>query len=480
MSRKQLFNGLAWTVFEKFSVQIIQFVISVILARLLSPKDYGLIGMVVIVTAVANVLVLSGLTTSLVRSLKVETIDYNTVFWYNLGMSVFLTVIIFWGASSIAVFYDTPELSLLIKVLAFNLVVGAMGAVQIAILSKEMNFKKLSLAQVPGTLVGGIAAVVCAYLGCGVWSLVVYSMATSIIKTSILFYLSRWRPSLSFSRVSFKNHFSYGLPLMGSNLLNTVFREGNKLFVGKVFMAADLGHYVRAETFRDLPINNISTTLSVVLFPYLAKQQDDKVVLIGTYRKLMALIVFLLSPILLYSSLYANEIFLLIFGPKWDLAAELFMFLSIAGVFYPLIAQNNNLVAVLGRSDIVFKSEVFKKILLIISLMIGYLYGLKALALSQIGVNVISWGISAYYSGKVAGFGLIKQFREYWPYLALGFLLYVLMMEWKSSLYFTSSLLPTIIITGTIFLVAYFSLSFLFRLEAAKSVWNILNTDRRA
>lgn len=418
-----------------------------------------------VITAISNVFVISGLTTSLIRTVDVDDEDYSTVFWYNSAAGIVLTVLLFIVAPWVADFYAVAQVKDILRVMSLGLIIGSLSAVQMAILSREMKFKRLAIIQVPSTLLAGIVAILLAFWGAGVWSLVCYILGSSLFKAIFLYVSSKWRPSTVFSVKKFQLHIRYGIPLLGSGLLDTLFREGNKLFVGKVFSTADLGHYVRAETFRDLPVNNISTTLSKVMFPYLSKKQGDKGNLKATYKKLMGVIVFLLVPVLLSLAFLSEEVFLLLFGPQWGFAAKLFSFLAIAGIFYPLIAQNTNLIGVVGRSDLVFTSEATRKVIFFLSFIVGYYYGLLAFVQIQIVVNILSWIIAAYFSGKVAKYGFVEQFKDYVIYFIVGGISLALTYILSQQLGFHLNPLFTVVVFGSFFFMVYLVLSRLLHLN---------------
>ena len=293
MGNKNLvFSGVLWTFSEKVGVQLLQFGISIVLARLLTPADYGLIGLLGIFMGISSTFVDSGLTLSLIRKNNIERIDESTVFYFNVIICVILYAVLFFTASSIASFFEQPLLEPIVKVYGLTLIINAFSKIQLTLLTKKLNFKKQFFIILPSTLFSGVVGIVMAFNNFGVWSLVGYSVSSSLFQAVQLWTYNKWRPILSFSLPLLKEHLRFGLPLLGSGLLDSTFNEMTNIVFGKFFSPTELGFYSRAKNLQELPVSNISTTLSKVTLPVFAKIAHDDVLLKNAYRKVMVSVMF--------------------------------------------------------------------------------------------------------------------------------------------------------------------------------------------
>ena len=363
--RKQATSGFVWTFAQQFGNQFIGFFVSLILARLLLPSEFGLIGMIAIFVSIGNMLVSSGLTQSLVRSSNIDEDDYSTVFYFNLVSSIIIYFIIFFLAPLVAKFYEQPIITDLLRVYCLTFIISAFAAVQQAKLTREMNFKTQAFISIPSTVTGGVVGVVLAYLGFGVWSLVWSYLTTSVVNTIQLWIYSKWSPLLVFKREKFISHFNFGYKLTLSGLLESIFNNIYLIVIGKYFSVAQVGFYTRAETMKQLPVINISTTLQKVTFPIFSSIQDDDVRLKRIYKQLMEIVIFVIAPVLIFLAILAEPTFRFLFTEKWLPAVPYFQILCITGILYPIHSYNINILNVKGRSDLVLKLEVIKKVVII-------------------------------------------------------------------------------------------------------------------
>ena len=418
--RKQAAFGLVWTFAQQFGNQLIGFVVSVILARLLTPEDFGLIGMISVLVGVGNALLNGGLTKSLIRSEALSASDFNTVFYYNLVSSILIYFLVYLLAPSISDFYSRPILTGIIRVYCITFIISAFSAVQLAILTKKMDFKTQTLVAVPASVLGGITGVVLALMGYGVWSLVWSSIVTAIGGVIQLWIYSGWYPGWEFSITKFKSHFNYGYKLTISELLDRIFNNIFLIVIGRYFAAAQVGLYTRAETMKQLPVNNISKALDKVTFPLFVSIQNEEERLKKIYKKIMQMVIFLVTPVLILLAVLAEPTFRFLFTAKWLPAVPYFQILCITGILYPLHSYNLSILNVKGRSDLFLRLELVKKVIIVITLAVTIPFGIFALLYGQVVISAIAFFINAHYTGRYINYSALEQLKDISPILLVG------------------------------------------------------------
>ena len=418
MSLKQkTFKGVIWSAVERFSTQGVQFLFGILLARLLTPNDYGMIAMLAIFIAVSQTFIDSGFGNALIRKPDRNEADKATVFFFNIFMAAICYGVIFLAAPLIARFYNMPQLEGILRVLAINLIIQAFGSIQHLNLTIDLNFKTLAKISFSGAVVGGTAGLICAYNGLGVWSLVVQQMTTTSFKVILFWVLVHWRPKTFFNRASFKNMFGFGSKLLASGLLNTLYENIYDLIIGKVFSAATLGNYSRASHFGYFPSSNITGIFQRVTFPVLSKIQDDHEKLRIAYLKFLNMATLVIFPLMIGLVALAKPFILLVLTDKWVDVILILQIISIAYMWYPVHAINLNILQVLGRSDLFLKLEIIKKIVGITVLVITVPHGIIALCYGQWVTTCFGLVINTYYSGKLLNAGLFIQLKMYIPTL---------------------------------------------------------------
>lgn len=418
MSLKQkTFKGVIWSAVERFSTQGVQFLFGILLARLLTPNDYGMIAMLAIFIAVSQTFIDSGFGNALIRKPDRNEADKATVFFFNIFMAAICYGVIFLAAPLIARFYNMPQLEGILRVLAINLIIQAFGSIQHLNLTIDLNFKTLAKISFSGAVVGGTAGLICAYNGLGVWSLVVQQMTTTSFKVFLFWVLVRWRPKTFFNKKSFRNMFGFGSKLLASGLLNTLYENIYDLIIGKVFSAATLGNYSRASHFGYFPSSNITGIFQRVTFPVLSKIQDDHEKLRIAYLKFLNMATLVIFPLMIGLVALAKPFILLVLTDKWVDVILILQIISIAYMWYPVHAINLNILQVLGRSDLFLKLEIIKKIVGITVLVITVPHGIIALCYGQWVTTCFGLVINTYYSGKLLNAGLFIQLKMYIPTL---------------------------------------------------------------
>lgn len=415
-------TGLIWAFIQQFSVQLISFCITIGLARILMPAEFGLIAMMAILISVGKSLLDSGLTSSLIRSNDLTQDDYSTVFYFNFGGSIAIYIIVFMLAPLIARLYHQLMLVPLIRVYTLEFILNAFYSVQNARLTKDMNFKAQMLIQIPSVLIGGVLGIVLAINGYGVWSLVWLALSQSFLSTIMHWWYSGWVPSLVFKKSCFRRHFGFGYKMTITGLMDIVFRNINILIIGRYYSLTQLGFYSRADSFSQLPITNISMVLHKVTYPMFTEIGDDDEKLKRVYRRIMQQVIFWTAPILILMIILAEPLFLFLLTAKWLPAVPYFQILCLAGIMYPLNAYNLNILKVKGRSDLVLKLETIKKAICLIGICCVTYFGIYGLLYFQLIFSVVAYYINGAYSNALIGYPLKEQFFDLWPILASAFI----------------------------------------------------------
>ena len=418
--KEKTLAGLAWSFSQQFGVQLISFFITIILARILAPAEFGLIAMLSVFIAIGGLLVEGGLSSSLIRTAETTQKDYSTVFFFNLGGSVVIYLVVFFLAPYIADFYDQAILIKVVRVYSLIFILNAFYEIQNARLMKIMNFRTQTLIQVPSVLVSGVLGVVMALNGFGVWSLVWMNIVQSFLITVSHWIYSEWRPSFIFDKRCFKKHFHFGYKMTLSGLLDVIYKNIYVLIIGKNYSATQLGYYSRADSISQLPAGNISAALNKVTYPMFASISTDDIKLKKVYKKLMQQVIFWNASILILCAVIAEPLFRFLITDKWLPAVPYFQILCISCIFYPLHAYNLNILKVKGRSDLFLKLEFIKKSLSIIGILLVIPFGIYGLLYFQLFFNVIAFYINSIYSGKLINYPVREQVTDILPAVILS------------------------------------------------------------
>lgn len=405
-------KGMVWSAFGSLSVQGIRFAIGIILARLLLPSDYGLIGMLAIFFAISQLVIESGFSNALIQKIDRTEVDFSTIFYFNLFASFLLYFLLFFTAPFISRFYDTPELILLIRITFISIIINSFAIVQQARLSIKLDFKTPSLISLFSVFVSGIVGIFMAYNGYGVWALVIQSLSAAVIRSIALFYFIRWKPQIVFSLTSLKQLFGFSSRLLAAGFVATIVNNLYSMLIGKIFTAKDLGYYTRAKQFPELLSNTISSVLQGVTYPILTSLQNDNERLVSVYGRLMRITVFFVMPLLTLFALLAEPFIHLFLTEKWMPVVPLIQWLCFARMITPISALNMNILNAIGRSDLFFKVDISKLPLTLAALLITVPFGLKAVVIGHFVTSFICFFINAYYPGKMFNFGAFRQLRE--------------------------------------------------------------------
>lgn len=467
-------KGLIWSCIERFSTQGIQFLIMIIMARLLAPKDYGLIGMVTIFLAVSQSLIDSGFSQALIRKQNRTDVDNSTVFYFNIVVSSTLYIILYTCAPLVAEFYNQTELTSVMRVICLGVIINSFAVVQRALFTIKIDFKTQAKASLTAAIFSGCLGIFLAYKNFGVWALVTQQLINLTTNMTLLWFFSRWRPKAVFSWQSFRELFSFGSKLLASGLIDTIYKNIYPLVIGKLFNASSLGHYTRAHQFSEFPSSNVTGIIQRVTYPVLCGIQDDMQRLEEIYRKILKLSAFVVFPLMIGLAAVAKPFVNIILGSQWEFCGQLLQILCFAMMWYPIHAINLNLLQVKGRSDLFLRLEIIKKILGISVLCITAPLGLVYMCYGQIFNSLVALVINTYYTGKLIKVGFLKQIRDLLPTIALSLTMFTAI--WTMNRFLESNNLQLIIgvIAGVIiyFLGSYFfrftELNFLFSLIKRK------------
>jgi teichuronic acid exporter len=415
--KHKAFSGYLWTLFDKLGSQLIGFIITIILARLLSPKEFGLVAMATVFFSISRIFIDGGLRDSLIQKKDAGNHDYNSVFIFNLFMGVAIYTIIFFTAPLIAAFYNEPELTLIVRILGCNLLIFPFSVVQVALITKALRFKALVKLRIPATILAGLVGLTLAWYGLGVYALVAQIALETIFFNIFLWYFSTWRPSLQFNKTTFLFHWRHGLRLMLVDLMTTLYRNIFSLVIGKYFSAAQLGFYNRADTFKVFTYNNTVGVIQTVSYPILVQAQDDNTTLKKFYRKIFQATYTILFPVLGFLILFAEPLIEFLLTKKWLASAPILMVLTLGTLLSPFNSINLNVLKVKRRTDLLLKAETWNKLTLITIAVLAVNLGFDYLIYSTIPAALLSVFINSYFTNKVFHYPTKEQLQDLFPLL---------------------------------------------------------------
>jgi len=418
--RDRVTTGVTWSAVERLGQVGCAFVVQVVLARLLLPEQFGLIAMVAVFVAISNAVVDSGFANALIQKKVLNDADISTAWLFNLGMGLFSAGLLWLAAPVIAGFYAQAELIAIVRWLSLSLVLGAIGGVQNALLTRKMAFRSIALSSMPSTLISGILGIVMANAGCGVWALVGQLLSQQALRSLFLWLASDWRPRLHFSATSFTEMFHYGSRLAISGVLDQGFRNLYVLVIGKFFLPVDVGYFQRAQSLQQLPATNVQAIMGRVLFPLFSGMQDDPVRLRRAMRLSLQGTSFLIFPSMALLAALATPLVTVLLGEKWLPVVPLLQPLCLVGALYPWHAANLNLLKALGRSDAFLRLEVIKKVLIVVNIAITFRFGVLTMIYGMMISSVIGLAINVWYSKRLLNYGLGLQCRDVFRTILLG------------------------------------------------------------
>ncbi|MFB5283678.1 lipopolysaccharide biosynthesis protein [Peribacillus sp. Hz7] len=418
--KNKVVSGLFWTFGERMMTQGVSFTLSIILARLLMPNEFGAVALILIFINLANVFVSHGIGESLIQKKNANETDFSTIFYCSLGISIFLYVLLFLSAPHIANFYDNSELVQVLRILALVIPVSSIRTIQEAYVSKKMIFKKFFFSNFAGTLVSGLIGILMAYYGFGMWALVAQYLINTIVGTIVLFFTVQWKPRLLFSINSAKDLMGFGWKLMAANFINIVYNESRGLIIGKIYTMADLAYFNRGNQFPGLIISNINTAISNVVFPAMAEVNDDISRLKAVTRRAMKITAYLVFPLMIGLMSVAHSLVLVLLTEKWLLVVPFLQICCVYWLFQPVQTANWQAIKALGRSDLLMNLEILKKVIGVSILLLSMNISVYAIALSNAVFAGISMIINMIPNKKLINYSMTEQFRDLAPPLLLS------------------------------------------------------------
>lgn len=429
MERKELvFAGFLWKFAEKGGAQIVQAIVSIVLARLLMPEVYGTVALVTVLINILNVFVDSGLGNALIQKKNADDIDFSSVFYFNMTICLFLYSLLFLCAPIIANFYENPQLSSIIRVLGLVIIISGIKNIQQAYVSRHMLFKKFFKATITGTILSAFIGIAMAYNGFGAWALVAQTLINLSIDTLILWITVKWRPKKIFSLKRLIELLSYGWKLLVSSLLDNVYNNLRQLIIGKLYSSSDLAYYNRGKQFPELITTSIHSSIDSVLLPVMSSEQENKIVVKGMLRRAIKTSIYIMAPMMMGLIAVAKPLISLLLTDKWVDCVFFMQVFCLTYMFYPVHSSNLNAIKSLGRSDIFLKLEIKKKIIELILLMLSISYGVKAIAYSIIISDLLSQIINAHPNKELLGYGYLQQVKDILPNIIMAIVMAVIIL----------------------------------------------------
>jgi O-antigen/teichoic acid export membrane protein len=469
--RYKTLRALWWSFLGFISAQGVQFIIGIVLARLLLPAQFGLIGMLTIFMVLAQSFLNSGFGAALIQKRDASQTDICSIFYFNIVVGLAAAGLLCLGAPWIAAFYNQPILTPLTRVLSLTIVINSFGLIQNTIITRQINFKTLTKIGLMSSVPSGIIGISMAASGFGVWSLVVQQISSTLFRTVFLWFFNTWRPVLLFSLKALRDMFGFGSRVLASGLLNTIFDNIYLVVIGKLFLATELGFFTRAKQFGEFPSFNLTWMVGQVTFPVFSTIQDDLTRLKRGLKKALTTLVLVNFPMMIGLLVIARPLVLALLTEKWAPCIPYLRLLCIVCLLFPLNWINTNVLFAIGRSDLCLRLEIIKKILIVINIVITWRWGIEAMIYGQIALSIFSYYLNSYYNGKLINYPIREQLLDLSSYLItailMGLMVCALSLLPFSNIWF---LLMAQVFTG---FVVYVGLCRLFRLPAFLEMWEI-------
>lgn len=469
--KKKTIGGFVWRFAERCGAQGVQFVVSLVLARILTPNDYGTVALIMVFINVLGVFINSGMGAALIQKKNADDLDYSSLFYFNMFMCVTLYAIMFFCAPLIAKFYDKPELVALTRVISLTFIVSGVKGIQNAYVSKHLLFKRFFFSTLGGTIVSAVVGILFAYMRYGAWAIVAQSLSNNIIDTLILWITVKWRPKFMFSFKRLKGLFSYGWKLLLSGLLDTGYNQLRSLIIGKVYSSTDLAYYDKANNFPNIIITNVNSSIDSVLLPSMSSVQDSKESVKVMTRRAMKTSTYVMAPLLMGLAACGQSVISILITDKWLPSYPFMVIFCITYMFYPVHTANLNAIKAMGRSDVYLKLEIVKKIVGITAILVTFRISVMAMAYSLLVVSVLSQIINSWPNKKLMNYSYLEQLKDILP--GIGLAVFMGGCVYCVNFLHLSNWL-TLIIQVPLGAVIYIGLSALLKLESFTYCWNMV------
>lgn len=418
--KRKTIGGFIWRFAERCGAQLVQFVVSIVLARILSPEDYGTLSLIAVFTNILGVFVQSGMGVALIQKKDADDLDYSTLFYFNVVMCLTLYGIMFVSAPYIASFYDLPELTAYTRVVSLTLVASGVRGIQSAYVAKNMLFKRFFFSTLGGTLVSAVVGIAMAYKGFGVWALIAQELTNVTIDTAILWITVKWRPKLMFSFKRLKRLFSFGWKLLVTGLIDTAYGQLRSLIIGKIYTSADLAYYNKARNFPSLIITNVNSSIDSVLLPSMSTVQDDKLAVKSMTRRAIKTSTYVMAPFLMGLAACGKQVISILLTDKWLPSYPFMVIFCFTFMFYPIHTANLNAIKAMGRSDLFLKLEIIKKVIGLSIVLATMKISVMVMALSGIVASVLDQIINAWPNKKLMNYSYLEQLKDILPGILLA------------------------------------------------------------
>jgi len=447
-------RGVGWSFIDNIASSGITFLIGLILARLLTPEEYGVMAMIAVFIAVSNSIIDSGFSNALIRKVYIKRVDYNTVFYFNIVVSFFLYISLFFASPAISVFLKEPILESIMRIIGLILIINALSIIPRTVFVRNINFKTQTKVSLISSIGSGFVGIGMALAGMGVWSLVGQQLSRQLLNTSFLWVFCKWHPNLEFSLKSFNELFGFGSKLLVSGLINTIYQNIYYIIIGRFYASSLLGQYTRAEQFNTIFSTNLTTVVQRVSYPVLSSIQEESERLREAYRKVIKITMIITFACMLGLAAIAKPLIVILIGERWLPAVYFLQIICFSGMLYPLHAINLNILQVKGRSDLFLRLEIIKKIIAIGPIVIGVLYGIEYMLWGSVLTSFIAYFLNSYYSANLINYTTKEQIIDVFPAFGVSFITAIVM--WGISLLPMSVfiILPIQIVSG--FLIAFF------------------------
>ncbi|WP_196894152.1 lipopolysaccharide biosynthesis protein [Aureivirga marina] len=446
--KQKAVKGVSWSFIDNIANSGITFLVGLILANILTPAEFGILGMITVFIAVSNSIVDSGFSNALIRKVDAKNIDYNTTFIFNFILGVILYILLFLFSPAISRFFGEPILVPITRAMGLILIINSFGIVQRTLLIKEVDFKTQTKISLIASCVSGVIGIVMAYKNFGVWSLVGQQLSRQFLTSLFLWIFNKWRPTFEFSMKSFKELFGFGSKLLISGVIDTIYRYIYYIVIGRFYSAGQLGQYTQADKFNTIFSSNLTNIVQRVSYPVLCKIQDNDERLKATYQKVIKFTMLITFACMLGLVAVAKPLIIFLVGEKWLVAVGYLQIICFGGMLYPLHSINLNILQVKGRSDLFLKLEIIKKIIAIAPIVVGILYGIKFMLWGGVLISFFSYFLNTYYSSTLIKYNVWEQIKDIIPSFLVS--IFVAITMWSITLFNYSNwvILLLQIITG--------------------------------
>lgn len=450
----KVFSNFIWRFAERCGAQLVTFIVSIVLARILTPSDYGTIALVTVFTTILQVFIDSGLSTALIQKKDANDLDFSSVFYFNFVICIILYLIMFVSAPFIADFYKDSSLVSIVRVISLTLVISGVKGVQQSYVSRHMLFKRFFFSTLGGTIFSAVLGIIMAYAGFGVWAIVFQQLSNNAIDTLILWITVKWRPIKKFSWSRLKNLLSFGWKMLASSLLDTVYNNLRNMIIGKLYTSADLAFYNQGDKFPKLIVTNINTSIDSVLLPTMSNEQDNHVRVKDMTRRAIKISTYIMAPLMIGLAFCAKPIVQIVLTDKWLPCVPYLQIFCISYLFWPIHTANLNAIKAMGRSDLFLKLEVIKKFIGMILLLITMNISVMAMAYSLLISGLISQVINSWPNRYLLKYSYIDQIKDILPNIVMALIMgvFVYFINYLN-LSVLVSLMVQIILGGIIYLV---------------------------